>query len=118
MKIDIEKITQKNRNYRKVVYSSKDMQIVLMSLQPREEIGMEKHPDVTQFIRVESGRAHVIVNEKSYYLRTGHVIVIPHNTYHNIINTNVKNELKLYTIYSRPIHRKNCIQQKKEEPEC
>jgi|SRR3972149_10146649 len=105
---NIETLTLKNKFYRKVLYTvSHSLQLVVMSLKPQEDIGMEKHPSTSQFIRVEKGKGIAIIKNKLYHLKNGDSIIIPPNTYHNIINTSCKNPLKLYTIYTPPEHPKN-----------
>lgn len=106
-KINIEKDTLENRNYRKVISTTKDMQVVLMSLNPFEEIGLEKH-DGSQFIRVEKGNGIAYISGKRYILKDGVAIVIPSNHLHNIISGD--NGLKLYSIYTPPQHKKDTIQ--------
>jgi mannose-6-phosphate isomerase-like protein (cupin superfamily) len=96
--INIEQSTNKNKNYREVVYTDKHSQVVLMSLLPKEEIGMEKHKNITQFIRVEKGTGIAIINDMDYLLESGTAITVPSNTYHNIINTG-KSKMQLYTVY-------------------
>jgi mannose-6-phosphate isomerase-like protein (cupin superfamily) len=105
---NIEKETLDNNLYRKVIYTTENIQLVLMSLKPKEDIGNEKHSNLDQFIRIEKGNGIVIfnqgkINEEKYILEDGIAIVIPANTWHNIIN-NGKKELKLYTIYTKPEH--------------
>jgi mannose-6-phosphate isomerase-like protein (cupin superfamily) len=101
---NIEEATIENPHYRRVIATTSTMQVVLMSLEPNQEIGMEFHSDISQFIRVEKGNGLAIVNGKSYQLSDGVYIVIPPYTWHNIINTSEKDALKLYTIYSPPEH--------------
>jgi mannose-6-phosphate isomerase-like protein (cupin superfamily) len=100
---DIENQTLKNKYYRKVIYTTKNMQLVLMSIPKGEEIGMEKHKNTSQFIRVEGGKGIAIVGNKKYSLKDGKAVLIPPNKRHNIINTGSK-PLKLYSIYSPPEH--------------
>ena len=100
---NIEKLTLKNTYYRKVINTTENSQLVLMCIQPGDEIGREKHDNTTQFIRIESGKGVAYIKNKRYNLKDGDAIVIPNNTYHNIINTG-KKELKLYSIYSPPVH--------------
>jgi mannose-6-phosphate isomerase-like protein (cupin superfamily) len=101
-KTNIEKMTLQNKLYRKILYTSPQQQLVLMKLKPNEEIGMEKHVGITQFIRVEGGSGIAIIRDKKYLLKDGDAIIIPSNTYHNII---AKSEgLQLYTLYSPPAH--------------
>jgi mannose-6-phosphate isomerase-like protein (cupin superfamily) len=115
---DIEKDTLKNKNYRKVVSTQANIQLVLMSLKPKEEIGNEIHKNIDQFFRIEKGKAKAIITDnitkeiKEYKLKDGSVIIIPKGTYHNIINVG-KKDLKLYTIYSPPNHKDNIIQSEK-----
>ncbi len=108
----IESDTLKNTNYRKVIYTG-NMQLVLMSLKPMEEIGNEIHDNIEQFFRIESGEglAEVTVNNKikKYNLHDGDIIIIPKNTYHNIKNISKTKELKLYSLYSPPNHPPNRI---------
>jgi mannose-6-phosphate isomerase-like protein (cupin superfamily) len=115
---NIEKLTLENNAYRKVINTTIHQQLVLMSLNPREEIGMEIHPKTTQFIRIEKGRAIAIIDNKAYDLKSGDFLMIPPNKYHNIINKSSKKSLKLYTIYSPPHHKKTCLQYTKKSKEC
>lgn len=105
-RVNIERKTTDNNNYRKVLHTTSNMQLVVMSILPGEEIGMEKHMRASQFIRIEEGSAIGIVKGKRYYLKKDDSIIIPPNTYHNIINNGNK-DLKLYTIYTPPTHRNN-----------
>jgi mannose-6-phosphate isomerase-like protein (cupin superfamily) len=100
---NIEKLTLENLYYRRVINTTINSQLVLMSILPNEEIGMEKHYKTTQFIRIEKGKGIAYIENKRYNLKDGDAIVIPPNTYHNIINTG-KEQLKLYSIYSPPVH--------------
>jgi mannose-6-phosphate isomerase-like protein (cupin superfamily) len=105
---NIENITLRNKMYRKVIHTiPKYMQLVVMSLLPKQEIGMEKHSDVSQFIRVEKGHGIAIIGGKKYILEDGVSIIIPAKTYHNIINTSDIDDMKLYTIYTPPEHPVN-----------
>ena len=113
--INIEQETLKNKNFRKVLYTGKHSQLVLMKLNPKEEIGMEMHKNVDQFIRIEKGSATAIIgkeNHKTFKLKKEYFIIIPAGTYHNIINTG-RSELKLYSIYSPPNHKPGTIQKNK-----
>ena len=105
---NIEKATLENANFRKVLYSSKHSQLVLMALKPNEEIGMEVHPDNDQFFRFEKGRGKVIIDGHEYEVGDGVAVVVPAGAQHNVINTSGAEELKLYTIYS-PAHHKDGI---------
>jgi len=110
---DIETITNNNTCYRKVISTTPYMQLVIMSILPKEEIGMEKHEYVTQFIRIESGIGKAIINNIKYLLKDGIALVIPPNTWHNIINTSKTESLKLYSIYSPPEHPIKTVQKYK-----
>ena len=105
---NIEKDTLENNNFRKVLYTGKHSQLVLMSLQPKEEIGMEVHEDNDQFFRFEKGQGKCIIDGNEYYVADGSAIVVPAGAEHNIINISEEAELKLYTIYS-PAHHKDGI---------
>ena len=110
---NIEKLTNQNTYYRKVISTTPQQQLVLMCLKPLEEIGMEKHPHTTQFIRVESGRGKAVVGKSTYRLSDDSFIIIPPNKCHNIINTSKTKPLKLYTIYSPPEHKPGTKQKRK-----
>jgi len=114
---NIEKDTLENENFRKVLYTSKHSQLVLMSLKPKEEIGMEVHPDNDQFFRIEKGQGKCIIDGNEYELSDGVAIVVPAGAEHNVINTSETEELKLYTIYSPPHHKDGILRQTKEEAE-
>ena len=107
---NIEKITIKNKNYRAVIYTLPNFQLVLMSLKPGDEIGMEIHPNTTQFVRVEKGKGIAIINDITYILSDGAAVVVPPGSRHNIVNTSVDEDLKLYTIYTPPEHPSNRLQ--------
>jgi mannose-6-phosphate isomerase-like protein (cupin superfamily) len=115
---DIEKLTLKNKNYRKVINTTPTQQLVLMSLKPKEDIGMEIHKKVTQFMRIEQGTVMAIIgkdeNQKKYKLKDNSFITIPPNTYHNIVNIG-EDEVKLYSIYSPPNHKPGTIHKYKED---
>lgn len=99
----LEKDTLENTFFRKVVFTSNHSQLVLMSLKPLEEIGMEVHPDNDQFLRFESGEGKVIISGEESIVNAGDAVVIPSGNQHNVINTSSTNNLKLYTVYS-PAH--------------
>lgn len=109
--IDIEKETLKNKNYRKVLFTSKIDQLVVMSLKPGEEIGMEKH-DGAQFFRIEQGTGKCIINGDTHRIKNGSAIVVPKGSEHNIINTGTT-EMKLYTVYSPPQHKDGIVEKNK-----
>ena len=114
---NIEKATVENGNFRKVLYSAKHCQLVLMSLKAKEEIGMEVHPDNDQFFRFEKGQGKAIIDGNEYTLADGDVIIVPSGAQHNIINTSETEELKLYTIYSPAHHKDGIVRATKEEAE-
>jgi mannose-6-phosphate isomerase-like protein (cupin superfamily) len=114
---NIEKDTLGNENFRKVLYTSKHSQLVLMSLKPKEEIGMEIHPDNDQFFRIEKGQGKCIIDGNEYDLEDGVAIVVPAGAEHNVINTSDTEELKLYTIYSPPHHKDGIVRATKKEAE-
>lgn len=111
--IDIESSTKQNTAYRLVVTTTKQAQLVLMSLLPGQEIGLESHSGITQFIRIEEGQGIGLIGTKPYALKDGVSLMIPADTPHNVTNTSAKNSLKLYTIYSftdKPPHKDGEIQ--------
>lgn len=111
---NIEKLTRQNTYYRKVLHTTTNMQLVLMSLESGEEIGAEVHKKTSQFIRVEKGKAKAIIGRKTFYLRDGDAVIVPPGKRHNIIN-NGTGTLQLYTIYTPPEHPKNRKEKFKEE---
>ncbi len=112
---NIEKETLENENFRKVLYTGKHSQLVLMSLKPKEEIGMEVHPDNDQFFRFEKGQGKCIIDGNEYDLQDGSAIVVPSGAEHNIINVSETDDLKLYTIYSPAHHKDGIVRATKEE---
>ena len=114
---DIEKDTVKNENFRKVLYTSKHSQLVLMSLKPNEDIGMEVHSENDQFFRFEKGQGKCIIDNNEYEVGDGIAVVVPAGAKHNIINTSDTEELKMYTIYSPAHHKDGIIRATKEEAE-
>lgn len=114
---NIEKDTLENNNFRKVLYTAKHCQLVLMSLQPKEEIGMEVHHENDQFFRFEKGHGKCIIDGNEYKLGNGSVIIVPAGAQHNIINTSKIKPLKLYTIYSPAHHKDGIIRATKAEAE-
>lgn len=114
---DIEKETLENSNFRKVIYTGKHAQLVLMSLAPGEEIGLEVHPEVDQFFRIEKGSAKVVIDGEEQVVGQDFAIVVPAGSEHNVINVSQEEELKLYTIYSPPNHPDGTIHKTKVEAE-
>jgi mannose-6-phosphate isomerase-like protein (cupin superfamily) len=105
-KINIEEETVNNTDYRRVLYTGEHSQLVLMTLQPGEEIGLEIHADNDQFFRFEAGQGTVVVNETTYEVQDGDAVIVPAGAQHNVINVSDTEPLKLYTIYS-PAHHKD-----------
>ena len=116
-KTAIEDDTLGNTNFRKVLYTSEHSQLVLMSLRPGEEIGLETHPDNDQFFRVEKGRGRCLIDGNAYDLSDGDAVVVPRGAKHNIINASDAEELKLYTIYSPPHHKDGIVRATKRDAE-
>jgi len=116
-KENIEQLTLKNTNFRKVLYTGKHSQLVLMNIKPKEEIGMEVHNENDQFFRFESGQGMVVVDGNEYMVEDGDAVVIPSGAQHNVINVSDDEELKLYTIYSPAHHTDGIIRATKEEAE-
>lgn len=116
-KTNIEKETLENSNFRKVLYTAKHSQIVLMSLLPKEEIGMETHEKNDQFFRFESGKGKCIIDGNEYEIKDGDAVIVPAGAKHNVINTSDKEDLKLYTIYSPPNHEDGIIRRTKNDAE-
>ncbi|HUV67229.1 MAG TPA: cupin domain-containing protein [Sedimentisphaerales bacterium] len=114
----IEKTTVKNKYFRRVLYTSKHLQLVVMSLQPKEEIGNEVHKQVDQFFRIEEGRAKFVLSgTEEHLVGAGGAVVVPAGTYHNVINTSPTKPLKLYTIYTPPQHPDGTVHKTKAEAE-
>lgn len=105
---NLENLAENNTNFRQVVFTASHCQLVLMSLLAGEDIGMEVHPDVDQFFRIEVGEGKVIMNGAETTFSAGYGIVVPAGTEHNVINTGV-GPLKLYTIYSPANHPEGTI---------
>ncbi len=110
---NIEQATLENTDYRRVLYTSKHSQLVLMALKPGEEIGEEVH-HLDQFIRFEAGTATVILDGIEHAVKADDAVVIPEGTHHNVINTG-EEDLKLYTLYSPPEHKDGTVQPTKDD---
>jgi len=110
---DIEKLTLENTNFRKVLYTGKHLQLVLMSLKIGEEIGLEVHLNNDQFFRFESGNGKCIIDANEYNVKEGDVIVVPAGAKHNVVNTGNR-AFKMYTIYGPPNHQDGTIRATKE----
>ena len=115
--INIEKETIENVNFRKVLYTAKNSQLVAMNLKPKEEIGMEVHPDNDQFFRFEKGAGKVIIDNNEYSVADGSAVIVPAGSHHNVINVSESEPLKLYTIYSPSHHKDGVVRLTKEEAE-
>lgn len=112
----IEKLTEKNKNFRQVVFTGKHLQLVVMCLQPDEEIGNEVHDDVDQFFRIEKGKAKFVFNDTEEHLvGAGDAVVVPAGVYHNVINASSSKKLRLYTVYTPPEHPDGTVHKTKEE---
>ena len=115
---DIEKLTEKNKYFRQVLYTGKFAQLVVMCLQPGEEIGNEVHHTVDQFFRIEEGEAKFVFSGKEeHVVKSGDAVLVPAGTFHNVINNSSKEPLKLYTIYSPPNHPDGTVHKTKAEAE-
>jgi len=116
-KDDIEKLTLENNDFRRVLYTAKHSQIVLMSLKPLEEIGLEVHEDNDQFFRFEMGNGKVLIDGNERTVANGDAVIVPSGAQHNIINTSATESLKFYTIYSPAHHKDGVVFATKEEAE-
>ena len=111
---NIESDSLENDDFRRVLYTAKNMQLVLMSLRGKEEIGEEVH-ELDQFIRVEAGQGIAILDGAAHRLSDGSAVIIPAGTKHNVINASDTEELKLYTLYGPPEHRDGTIHPTKND---
>ncbi|OGM11157.1 cupin [Candidatus Woesebacteria bacterium RBG_16_34_12] len=116
-KANIEKETLKNKYFRKVLFTGKYCQLVVMNLKPGEEIGLEVHDTVDQFFRFEEGNAEVKIGGTTFKVKSDDVVIVPAGSKHNIINSSKSKNLKLYTIYSPPNHPKATVHKNKKEAE-
>jgi mannose-6-phosphate isomerase-like protein (cupin superfamily) len=113
---NIEDVTEENTDFRRVLYTGRKMQLVLMALQPGEEIGEEVHEDRDQFFRIEEGEGEVVIDGKRTPVEEDHAIIVPAGARHNLINTG-DDPLLLYTIYAPPEHRDGLVQKTKKDAE-
>jgi mannose-6-phosphate isomerase-like protein (cupin superfamily) len=111
---DIEKLTEENTDFRRVLYTGKNIQLVLMSLKPGEEIGEEVHDDRDQFFRVEQGTGEVMIDDVRTPVKSDDAIIVPAGAKHNVVN-NGSEPLRLYTIYGPPEHKDGTIRATKAE---
>jgi mannose-6-phosphate isomerase-like protein (cupin superfamily) len=113
--VNLEQATLDNDNFRRVLFTAAHSQLVLMSLRPGEDIGLETHPHTDQFIRVESGHGEAVIGGQTYALEDGSAIVIPAGSEHNVTNTSTTKPMKLYTVYTPPEHPDGTLQHTKAE---
>lgn len=113
--VNLEKETVKNNDYRRVLYTGKYCQLVLMRLKPVEEIGEETHDDVDQFFRFEKGEGKVTIDGVEHLVKDGDGAIVPAGAKHNVANISTSADLKLYTIYSPPEHQDGTIRNTKKE---
>ncbi|MDZ4051822.1 MAG: cupin domain-containing protein [Phenylobacterium sp.] len=113
---DIEELTEDNKDFRRVLYTGKHLQLVLMALQPGEEIGEEVHEDHDQFFRVEKGKGEVWIDGERTKIKSDDAIIVPAGAKHNVINTGDKS-LKLYTLYGPPDHKDGVVHKTKADAE-
>lgn len=114
---NIEELTINNNDFRHVLYTWHNAQLVLMSLNPGEEIGMEVHSENDQFFRFEQGEGKCVIDWNEYSVSDGSAVIVPAWAKHNIINTSKEVQLKMYTIYSPPHHKDGIIRKTKQEAE-
>ena len=112
---NIEKETLENNFFRKVLLTTKHQQLVVMSLNPSEDIGLETHENLDQFIKIEQGEGLAVLDGVETRFSSGFSVTIPSGTNHNIINSSSENPLKIYTIYSPPNHKDGTIHKTKQE---
>ena len=112
---DIESLAVNNDDFRRVLYTAKNCQLVLMSLKPGEEIGMEVHT-LDQFFRVEEGTGEAVLDDTRTAIRAGFAVVVPAGTNHNISNTGIV-PMKLYTLYAPPNHRDGVVHHTRDDAE-
>jgi mannose-6-phosphate isomerase-like protein (cupin superfamily) len=113
---DISELTEKNSDFRRVLYTGKNMQLVLMSLRPGEDIGEEVHDDVDQFFRIEEGSGEVVINGQVASVKSDYAILVPAGARHNVKNTGTT-PLRLYTIYAPPEHEDKTVHVTKQDAE-
>jgi len=112
---DIEEKTLQNTYFREVLFTAPHHQLVVMSLLPGEEIGLETHHDIDQFLRIEAGEGKAYLNGEEHALKDGSAVVVPAGTEHNVVNTSATEPLKLYTLYSPPEHPDGTIHKTKAD---
>lgn len=111
---NIERDTLANEDFRRVLFTGPNMQLVLMTLQPGEDIGLETHDDHDQFIRIEAGTGAARLSGEETRLEDGSIVVIPAGVEHNVLNTSRNEPLRLYTLYSPPEHPDGTVHRTRE----
>jgi mannose-6-phosphate isomerase-like protein (cupin superfamily) len=114
---NIEQLTLANTYFRQVLYTGQHAQLVLMCLQPNEDIGEEVHEVVDQFLRIEEGEGKAVLNGEEHPLHAGDALIVPAGTRHNVINLSQDKPLKLYTVYSPPHHKDDVVHKTKADAE-
>lgn len=114
--VDLERETEKNEDFRRVLYTAEHSQLVLMTIEPTDDIGEEVH-ELDQFIRVEAGEGKAVLNGQDFPLSDGWAVVVPAGVRHNIVNISEGEALKLYTVYSPPEHKDKVVRHTKAEAE-
>ncbi|OGM28906.1 cupin [Candidatus Woesebacteria bacterium RIFCSPHIGHO2_01_FULL_41_10] len=112
---NIEEVALDNNNFRKVLFTGKHTQLVVMCLKAGEDIGEEVHEHVDQFFRIESGKGEVYIDEEVFDVQAESVVIVPAGAKHNVVNTHDSDDLKLYTLYSPPNHPEGTIHETREE---
>ena len=113
--INLEQETLDNSNFRKVLFTGEHSQLVVMSIAPKDDIGMEVHANIDQFIRVEAGVGKAIIDADEFDLEDGSAVIVPAGADHNVINTSETEALKLYTVYSPAEHAPGTVHETKED---
>lgn len=113
--LDLERETIANKDFRRVIFTGHDLQLVLMTLSPGEEIGSETHTSHDQFLRVESGVGEVTLDRRSFPVTHGTAVIIPAGVEHNVVNTSSTQPLRLYTLYGPPEHAVGTVHQTKAD---
>ncbi|MCF7865069.1 MAG: cupin domain-containing protein [Candidatus Pacebacteria bacterium] len=113
--IKLEAETKNNSDFRRVLYTNEQIQLVLMSLKPGEEIGLETHPENDQFFRFDAGNGKVVINSNAYDVTDGDAIIVPRGAEHNIVNASETKDLKFYTLYAPAHHKDGVVRHTREE---
>lgn len=114
---NIEELTKENKDFRRVLYTGKNTQLVLMSIAPGSEIGLEVHEENDQFFRFEAGQGIVTIDGNEYSVADGSAVIVPAGAQHNVVNVSDTESLQLYTLYSPPHHKDGIVRATKEEAE-